>query len=92
MAEDDSAMTSAKMLLRITQVEGNQDLEGSAGLEENGALEGILSLYPADFQLTTGSGATPIGSAGRAPDKFDESELEPGDSSLSRVMLCCSSS
>ena len=69
MADDDSAMTSAKMLLQVKQVEGNQEPEGNKGSEENEALEGILSLYPADFQSTTGSGATPIGSAGRAPDR-----------------------
>ena len=47
-----------------------QEPEGNTkGLEENQALEGILSLYPADIQSTTGSGATPIGSAGRAPDR-----------------------
>ena len=76
MAEDDSAMTSAKMLLRVKQVEGNRDLEGNTGLEENEALEGILSLYPPDFQSTTGSGATPIGSAGRAPDKSKKANSE----------------
>ena len=68
MAEDDSAMASAKDALSNNPKE-NQEPERNMGLEENQALEGILSLYPADIQSTTGSGATPIGSAGRAPDR-----------------------
>ena len=33
------------------------------------ALGDIFSLYPTVTHSTTGSGATPIGSAGRAPDR-----------------------
>ena len=68
MADDDSAMTSAKDALS-NNPKGKQELEGNTGREENEAFEGILSLYPADFQSTTGSGVTPIGSTGRAPDR-----------------------
>ena len=70
MAEDDSAMTSAKDALSSRAIRRKkQGLEGNARVEEDQALEGIFSLYPADIQSTTGSGATPIGSAGRAPDR-----------------------
>ena len=68
MAEGDSAMTSAKDAFSDNPKE-KQEPEGNTGLKETQTLEGILSLHPADIQSTTGSGATPIGSADRAPDR-----------------------
>src|SRR4051812_12962736 len=39
----------------------------------------VLSLCPADAQPTTGSGATPIGSTGRAPDRNSSRRIKLGD-------------
>ena len=64
MAEDDSAMTSSKDAL----FKSNNPKENNNS-KNNQALEGIFSLYPADIPSTTGSGATPIGSAACAPDR-----------------------
>ena len=60
----DSALTSAKDALSIqTTRRKNQDSKRYCAFKD------ILSLYPTVTQSAAGSGATPIGSAGCAPDR-----------------------